>query len=458
MSKKVTIALLLILVAGTVALAMMPPKAIQASGGAQAEEDGRLQGDGPAENNAAQAAGSSDGGSPIPPVADRVSVVIDGVEVSYSDHLGWPYIDENRRTQTPVNQTMTSFGAEVSWDAKTRTARVEKDGCVVEVPAGKRYLIVNGEKQEMDTAASIRGGRMYLPAAHVLKAFGAEVRWDAQSRTVIVSSGGLGEGTVAQAAVHFIDVGQGDAILIDVGEFEILVDGGPRSAAEDVVSYIEPYIDGALDIVIATHQHEDHIGGLPAVLERYEVARVIDNGKRASSQIYQRYWNDIIEEGCLYENASGQNITIVIDDRTKLRLIGMEGRFTDANNNSLVACLESGQVKVLLTGDMEEALEKANLDKFFDVDVLKAGHHGSSTSSCQAFLEQTRPETVIISCATGNKYRHPNLAAMQRFVKLGAHMYGTQKSGSILLTTDGTEYQLSTEDELTLSDAGDRDE
>lgn len=453
MKGKLTKALLAILIAATVGLGLVPPQ----SGGAEALSAGNS-----AVNSATNESGvsSTDNGGTAATVSNDPRIVIDGQLIQYSDGMGQPYIDQNRRTQVPLNQTMTSFGASVGWNAASKTATVTKDGITVDVPVGQSYIVVDGQRRQIDTVSVIRQGRTYLPVSCILSAFHVDVSWDAATRTVNVTSGGLGDVSSVRSdevTVHFIDVGQGDSILIDAGDFEILIDGGPRSAGDRVVEYIKPYVDGPLDAVIATHCHEDHIGGLPDVLKAYDVNQIFDNGKKSASKIYEQYADAIAQAGCSYENVWKKDFTITIDDNTSLRFIGMKGRFSDANNASLVTLLKSGDVTFLFTGDMEQDLEQANLNQFEDIDILKAGHHGSDTSSCQAFLNRTRPETVIVSCATGNTYRHPHLAALQRFKKVGATVYGTEKSGSIQVTTDGKTYAVNAADPLTLKDAGDRD-
>lgn len=160
----------------------------------------------------------------------------------------------------------------------------EKDGTRVEVPIGAPYLLVNGKRVEMDTTAQIVDTRTYLPIRPVMEAFGAYVTWDNANRLVVIKTGSN------LLRVHFLDVGQGDCILIDCGETEVLIDGGNNGAGDEVVSYLTPYIDGKLDYLIATHPDADHVGGLDAVLEAFEVGEVIDSGRKSDTDTYKDYW------------------------------------------------------------------------------------------------------------------------------------------------------------------------
>lgn len=382
-----------------------------------------------------------------------VGVSINNKPVQFSEQSGSPFVDGSYRTQVPFRATMEAFGATVDWDNTNRIAIAEKDGVKVEVPIGQKYIFKNGTRIDNDTAALVKDGRTYLPIRVVLEAFGARVDWDAGNQTVLAFTDSiLGE----TMTIHFIDVGQGDSIFIDYNDFEVLIDAGPRSAGSTVANYIRPYVDGNLDIVVATHEHEDHIGGLPTVLSTYTVDKIIDNGRNATTRIYSDYIAAVQAQNAEYLTPKdAQTFSFFIGDNASYRILQMSGSYSDPNNNSLVSLLSYGDVQVLFMGDAEQAVEKANLNKFSDIEILKAGHHGSGTSSSTEFLSVTKPETVIISAATGNTYRHPHLAAMQRFSKVGAKTYGTFKSGSIVATTNGSSYSLNTSAALVDTDAGD---
>ena len=224
--------------------------------------------------------------------AGEIGVTIDGTSVLYDDGYGRPFLDSAGRTQVPFRLTMESFGCAVYWNNETRTAVAEKDGTRVEVPIGAPYLLVNGKRMEMDTTAQIVDTRTYLPIRPVMEAFGAYVTWDNANRLVVIKTGS------SLLRVHFLDVGQGDCILIDCGETEVLIDGGNNGAGDEVVSYLTPYIDGKLDYLIATHPDADHVGGLDAVLEAFEVGEVIDSGRKSDTDTYKDYWAAVQAEGC----------------------------------------------------------------------------------------------------------------------------------------------------------------
>lgn len=379
--------------------------------------------------------------------AQTVDVSINGTMVDYNDRFGYPFLDNAGRTQVPFRITLETFGCTVTWDNATRSAIAQKDGTTVQVPIGQAYLLVNGHKVMTDTTALLINERTYLPIRPVMEAFGANVTWNGADRCVLISTGS------PLTRVHFIDVGQGDSILIDGGKTEVLIDGGDNQAGPTVVSYLAPYIDDKLDYVIATHPDADHVGGLDDVLEAYTVGEVIDSGYTASSATYRDYLSAAKNEpGCTF--SYDENRVISLGAETVLSILEAGDNWKNPNDSSIVCELICGNVSVLFVGDLSQTVEKASLSLFGDVDVLKVGHHGSATSSSAQFLSVVRPECAVASYAPGNRYGHPSRQALERLFAAGTSVYGTGKSGAIVLTTDGHSYSFNTSTTLNLADAG----
>lgn len=379
--------------------------------------------------------------------AEPVRVTIDGEAVVFDGAYGYPYIDSANRTQVPFRKTLETFGCAVSWEDTTRTAIAEKDGVTVRVPIGQAYIEVDDSKVAIDTTAIIVDNRTYLPIRAVLEAFGAQVSWNDTTRCVVVTTGD------PVLRVHFIDVGQGDATLIDYGQMEVLIDGGDNKAGSTLVSYLSSYVDGPLDYLIATHPDADHVGGLDDVLAAFQVSEIIDSGYTATTKTYQKYWTAAqAEPGSTLSYDEDRVISLGPD--TVLSVIEIGDHWTTPNDSSVVCQLICGNVTVLFTGDISQTAEKASLSLFGDVDVLKVAHHGSASSTCTEFLEVVKPEYAVASYLIGNSYHHPTAKALQRLFDQGTTVYGTGKSGSIILTTDGQTYSFNTDLALTLADAG----
>ncbi len=394
-----------------------------------------------------------------------IDVKLDGQNLKFTEDYGFPFIDDANRTQVPFRMTMEAYGCEVSWDAAAKTAIASKNGITVKVPIGKNYIYVNGKTVQNDTKAVIVNSRTYLPIRAVLEAFGAYVSWDSNTQTVIVGSDGINPSAkpVLQPGnnlkIHFIDVGQGDCILIDYGQTEILIDGGPVDAGDEVTSYISDYVDGKLDYVVVTHFDEDHVGGLLSVYQKYgsKLGKVIYSGEDYyplldKLGIPRFAANMLLKSINMVEDS---DMTIKIDNKCQLKIIETGDNYSNNNDSSVIVELIYGDFKALFTGDMSSTVEKANLSKFEAVDVLKVGHHGARTSTSAEFLSKIKPETAIISYKLNNPHGHPQYLAVERLLNAGATIYGTGKSGTIVLETDGTAYELDTNQTLTLADAAD---
>jgi len=253
------------------------------------------------------------------------------------------------------------------------------------------------------------------------------------------------EPPVSEVHVHFIDVGQGDAILIDLGETEVLIDGGDRTPG--VTAYLDDYIDGDLEVMVATHPHADHIGGLIDVLDHFTVDEIWVNGDTSTSATYNDFMDRVNSEGAqVFEARRGDTITV--GGLTFDVLSPVEPVFDDINNNSIVLLLSYGDIDFLFPGDAEQEAEASMIAAALltDIDVLKVGHHGSRTASSQAFLNIVKPELAIYMAAIGNTYGHPHAETITALENSGASILGTDVHGTIVVTTDGASFSVSSND------------
>jgi len=252
------------------------------------------------------------------------------------------------------------------------------------------------------------------------------------------------ERAATSLAAHFIDVGQGDAILllVEPSGVAVLIDGGTRSSGQKVVQYLKAQGVEQLDLLIGTHPHEDHIGGLIAVLGAFPVKRVIDSGVPHTSKTWDDYMTGIetqVEAGhCAYETPEGQSVKLA--SNVTLEVLGPEGKMDSLNNASVVCRVDFGETAFLFTGDAETAAEAKLLASGANLkaDVLKVGHHGSSTSTSAAFLAAVAPSRAVISVGTGNTYGHPKEITLTRLASAGVTIYRTDTAGTVVLVSDGT--------------------
>lgn len=237
----------------------------------------------------------------------------------------------------------------------------------------------------------------------------------------------------ADTSVHFIDVGQGDSALILSGGEAVLIDAGPTDAADTVVAYLREAGVTELRAAIATHPHEDHIGGMGAVLSNFPTETLLLPNKTASTRCYERMLDAAERAGTAVRVPSvGDRITW--DSGAQLTILSPDPSetFSNTNNYSIVSIFEAGGRRVLFTGDAEAEIEQALLTQGADLscDVLKAGHHGSSTSSTPDFVRHARPSIAVISCAKNNEYGHPHQETMSLFRELGLEIHITAGEGS----------------------------
>ena len=253
--------------------------------------------------------------------------------------------------------------------------------------------------------------------------------------------------------VHFLDVGQADSIFIDYGPYEILVDGGNNADGPLVADYLKPYVDGNLELIVATHAHEDHIGGLDSVISAYQIDRIIYSGEVSSTAAFHDFFEAAVSEpNCSFTGDS--DLDLDMGDGAQFKILEMGDGYRDPNDNSVVSMIDYDEIEILLMGDLESSVEKINLTRFSDIDVLKIGHHGSKTASSQAFLDVVKPEVSIISAGLENQYSLPNADVINRLLSVNSSVYGTFRSGNIIMTTDGVQYQFNTDIQLTANDAG----
>ncbi|SHN86587.1 ComEC/Rec2 family competence protein [Desulfitobacterium chlororespirans] len=238
--------------------------------------------------------------------------------------------------------------------------------------------------------------------------------------------------------VNFIDVGQADSILIQSGETAVLVDAGNNADGTLVVNYLKAQGVTKLAAAIATHPHEDHIGGMDDVLKSFQVDQFYMPNATSTTKTFE----DMITAA----NASGAK-KIQVKAGVALDVPGIAGTFlapvnsgyADLNNYSAVLKITHGNTSFLLTGDAEdisenEMLRNGNLQS----TLLKVGHHGSDSSTTAAFLKAVSPKFAVISVGKGNTYGHPTDAVLSRLSSAGVQVYRTDQSGTIIATSDGT--------------------
>ena len=251
-----------------------------------------------------------------------------------------------------------------------------------------------------------------------------------------VSTQAAGQGDMA---VHFIDVGQGLAILVQSGGENLLYDGGNRAHADEVVQYLKNQQVETIDYMISSHYDEDHLGGLVKCLDNFEVEHVLGSDYVHTSDLFNTFMNTATAHAIIVEYPSvGDTYEFGTGSFT---VMAPDGISQNSNDNSLVIKLENGSNSFIFTGDAEEKAEEDILNNGIDIsaDVYAAAHHGSKTATSQAFLDKVSPTYVVISAGEGNKYGHPHAEVLNRLRAAGKSVFRTDEQGTIVATSDGND-------------------
>ena len=242
---------------------------------------------------------------------------------------------------------------------------------------------------------------------------------------------------------HFIDVGQGDAALIRTEKGDILIDAGTNSSEDELKAYLDSLGVTDIEYAVFTHPHEDHIGGADMVLNTYNVKNVVLPDATSTSKTFERMMDAIEAEKCGVIEATPDK-TFKVGELTCTILAPISTSYTETNDYSVVIRADYGETSVLFTGDAEthseeEMLERYRFKGLLDCDILKAGHHGSDTSSSQAFLDAVTPVYAVISVGEGNTYDHPKQEILARYEAMRITIHRTDKEGDIVFTSTGGE-------------------
>ena len=247
--------------------------------------------------------------------------------------------------------------------------------------------------------------------------------------------------------IYFLDIGQGDAIFIEVPNGnQVLIDGGPDNKVIQELAKVMPFYDHDIDMVIATHPHADHIAGLIEVLERYNVKNVLQAKEDYNSPVVPA-WRDAVKNEKTNEIEAIAGKIIELGNGVVLKIIypeeSLEGQTVkNPNNSSVVMMLDYKETEILLVGDIEAKVEKELLDDDIDADILKVGHHGSKTSTTANFLERISPQVAFVEVGSKNKFGHPSPEVIQRLENSGIKYYRTDLDGHTEVITDGETFQV----------------
>ncbi len=259
----------------------------------------------------------------------------------------------------------------------------------------------------------------------------------ADSRMSLASGAKAGNTKAAKMEVHFIDVGQGDSTLITCDGHAMLIDAGDYSKGTAIQNYLQKQKVTKLDYLILTHPDSDHIGGAPVIITKFEIDKVFVSNYEKDNKTYLKLIQALDNKRLKYTTPKvGTQYTL---GTAKITILAPNGEYDNPNDASVALMIQNGENKFLFTGDAGEDAERDMLetDIGLSADVLKAGHHGSRTSTSGKFFEAVSPSCAVISCGEDNSYGHPHAETLNTFRMNGVKVYRTDEDGTIVAVSDG---------------------
>lgn len=259
--------------------------------------------------------------------------------------------------------------------------------------------------------------------------------------------------------VSMLNVGQADATLIQYKGKNMLIDTGDVDSRDALVKQLKDKKVKTLDVVLITHPHGDHLGGMAALFKAFQIKQIYDNGQAANTAMYKNYLKNIKTKNIAYK-ALKKGDTITLGDDVKFAVLSPGKPFTKentqgvsesglTNDNSIVCKMTYGTFSIMFTGDAQKEVEEQLLKNYkgaeLQANVLKVGHHGSKTSSSPAFVAAVKPADATISCGVNNQYKFPHKPTLDTLKKYHVNVYRTDKDGIISIISDGSSYEIKKE-------------
>lgn len=247
-------------------------------------------------------------------------------------------------------------------------------------------------------------------------------------------------------AVSFLDIGQGDSIYIEAPNGrQMIIDGGPNESLMSALPDVLQYGDKTIDVLVVTNPDADHYSGFLPLIDSYEIGAIVESGTTSDTALYNSFQDLISEKGILHLEAyAGQRIILDKENDVYLEILFPDRDVAtwDSNDGSIVSKLVYGNTSVLLTGDstkLTEGIVVSGSD-LSGVDILKAGHHGSKTSTGLPLLQESKPNVVVISAGENNKYGHPDEETIENLNEMHIPYLVTMDEGTITFISDGEKF------------------
>lgn len=272
--------------------------------------------------------------------------------------------------------------------------------------------------------------------------------WDTLYRGAHLKGTPVGE---SQLVVRILDAGNADCALITLGDEALLIDAGNPGFGQEIRTTLKESAVEDLDYVVATHAHDDHIGGMAEVIKTVEVGQFLTSplpGEKAPKTTSYRALTAALRERAVKTAEVTAGMCYTLGD-ARLEILSPEDNTGDANNQSVVCRIVYGENAFLFMGDAEKKVERRLLEKHVTLraNLIKVGHHGSKTASDETFLKAVSPDLAVITCGEGNRYGHPHSAVLELLDRLNVPVYRSDLGGKITVISDGMSLKTETEKE-----------
>lgn len=252
--------------------------------------------------------------------------------------------------------------------------------------------------------------------------------------------------------VRYIDVGQGDSTLVLLPDGKnMLIDAGTNSGAKSLVKELKSSGIEKIDYLIATHPHEDHIGGMDNVINEFEIGKIympkVDSSQTPTTKTYEDVLDAVSDKGLKISRGKGGDRIIKGENLDIMFVAPNSSKYSDLNSYSIAVKVIYGKNSFLFMGDAEQDSEKEIIDSGYNIEanVLKCGHHGSNTATSKDFVEKVSPKYAVISCGKKNSYGHPHEETLDTLNEFGVKIYRTDTDGTVTVKSDGSKITINTE-------------
>jgi len=356
----------------------------------------------------------------------------------------------NGQTMVPLRVITTALGAAVSWDQSAQVINCVKGDQSIVMTMGSQVAMVNNEKYILKQEPININGTILVPIRVIADSFQATITWDQTFRHVAICE----KGFVSQrepAYIHFIDVGQKNAIFISYKDYSVIIDAGDAKNGDDIVDYLEALNENTTDTTVASQPNSIITEGETITYENIIVDSLIDSKANYETETYQKYTASAALFGTKIIPSS--DMTFKIDDRINLNIIEAGETDNDEANN-VITMLTYDEVDVLLMGNKEKAGQNEIVSKIGTVDVFPVGTNKLTDAKYDFTVRKARPDIILISAGYGTANGEPATATLQNLLKNGFGSSETGSADSIIVKTDGKNVWVSNQERLTIENTG----